>query len=410
MVNFVPFHELEPGVHALTDASSLASLASRASALTTKLDPRLAREILSDLDGFQLMPSLALLERWIVVEKIVVDAIALDSLNRNTSAVDTFRYEPSTLDAVLFPDTDWSQVRQDAFDEHVKRSIASAEWASGNGRDVVPVRQATDQLSLSYTIIPHHVFAKCMTLIGRTSKALQTSRPDVRWGSFGFGLDKKYGESLAKFYERASLLARSHLGVERTLVYYETAAAAGLPLILHPDRFAESTAIETACCDAYALVSETLRTAFEEPVRGELAALGQTHRITAPALVTKLVTIAGVDNLSILDAAKQVKASKHACAFRRWLAEIQIGITDGTLAGKLEALRMLTELKQTAQQWATHLDATVGVTHKRRELRLSWVPRIGGLLDLLDKRTFRDPILNRKGYLGFVSSWFETEK
>ena len=101
-----------------------------------------------------------------------------------------------------------------------------------------------------------------------------------------------------------------------------------------------------------------------------------------------------------------MKDAKNARAFRKWLADIQVHLAEGTTGGKIEALRILDELKRVASLWTTHLDPTVGVTHKRRELRLSWVPRIGGLLDLLDKPTIRDPILNRKGYLTFVSSWY----
>jgi len=77
-------------------------------------------------------------------------------------------------------------------------------------------------------------------------------------------------------------LARSNLGVERTLVYYETAAAAGIPLVLHPFRYEASKAIDAACCDAYLAVKEVLRTTFEGPIRSQLDSLGQTHTVAVP--------------------------------------------------------------------------------------------------------------------------------
>ena len=204
-------------------------------------------------------------------------------------------------------------------------------------------------------------------------------------------------------------MARSHVGVERTLVYYETAAAAGVPLILHPDRYDEAAAIDVACCDAYRSVKEVLRTAFEDPLRSQLDSLGQTHSVALPPLVSKLVEVAGKGGISIIEAAVQIKDSKDAREFRKWLAEIQMHLAQGTTGGKVEALRMLDELRRVASSWITYLDTSVGVTHKRRELQFSWVPRIGGLLGLLEKPTIRDPILNRKGYPTFVSSWFNSK-
>lgn len=172
-------------------------------------------------------------------------------------------------------------------------------------------------------------------------------------------------------------------------------------------RFATAKAIDAACCDAYGAVKEVLRTTFEDPIRRQLDSLGQTYSVTVPPLVSKLVEVAGRGGLSIIEAATQMKDAKNARAFRKWLADIQLHLGQGTTGGKTEALRMLDELKRVASLWTTHLDPKVGVTHKRRELQFSWVPRIGGLLDLLDKPTIRDPILNRKGYLTFVSSWVQ---
>lgn len=396
--SFISFHDLKPGVHALTDASSLRELKEHAGTLTAKLTPAIARTILNDLDGFGLEPSLSLLERWIVVDYIVADLIAVDSINDSTGGVRTFRYEPSELDRITLSNPELSRVQEEAFVDHIKRRLLD--------HDLAQFRDVTSALSLSFTLIPRNIFEKCMNILSRTSQAIKTTHPQVKWGSFGFGPDKVYGEFLADFYGHAMSLARSNLGVERTLVYYETAAAAGIPLVLHPFRYEASKAIDAACCDAYVAVKEVLRTTFEDPIRSQLDSLGQTHTVAVPPLVSKVVEVAGREGLSIIEAATQMKDAKNARAFRKWLADIQMHLAEGTTGGKLEALRMLDELKRVASLWTTHLDPTVGVTHKRRELRLSWVPRIGGLLDLLDKPTIRDPILNRKGYLTFVSSWF----
>lgn len=395
--SFVAFHDLKPGVHAITDASSVSELSRKASTLSTKLNPSLARTILNDLDGFGLEPSLSLLERWIIVDYLVADVIAVDSLNDSNGAVRSFRHEPSGFDRLTFSGAEMARHREEAFLDHLKRV-----WND----DLAPLMSVAAEISLSFTLIPPAIFVKCAHLLGRTSEAVQTAHPEVPWASFGFGVEKGYGELLVDFYGDASFLARSNFGVERTLFYYETAAAAGVPLVLHPARYVEAWAIDAACCDAYGSVKEVLRTAFEDPIRSQLDSLGQTHTVAVPPLVSKLIEIAGREGRSIIEAATEMKDSKNARAFRKWLAEIQMNLAQGTTGGKVEALRMLDELRRVASLWTTYLDTTVGVTHKRRELRFSWVPRIGGLLDLLDTPTVRDPILNRKGYLTFVSSWF----
>jgi hypothetical protein len=358
----------------------------------------MARTILNDLPGFGLEPALSLLERWVVVDYLVVDLIAVDSLNRSTGAVRTFRHEPDEIDILTHSRPELSRLREEAFLDHIKCRLLND--------DLAPLTTVAAGLSLSFTLIPPDVFERCMDLLGLTSRAIQTAHPEVTWARFGFGPEKEYGEILNKFYGNGAFLARSNFGVERTLVYYETAAAAGVPLILHPSRYKEARAIDAACCDAYVAVKEVLRTSFEDPIRSQIASLGQTHTIAVPPLVSKLIEVAGREGLSIIEAATQMKDAKNAREFRKWLADIQLHLAQGTLGGKVEALRMLDELRRVASLWTTYLDTTVGVTHKRRELQLSWVPRIGGLLSLLDKLTIRDPILNRKGYLTFVSSWF----
>ncbi len=396
--SFLPFQDLQPGTHALTDASSLNEIKSHVDMLTIKLNPSMARTILGDLDGFHLAPSLSLLERWIVVDHLVVDLIAVDSLGRSSGAVRSFCYEPDEVDLLTLNAQQLSRQREEAFIDHVKRV-----WNDGLG----PLMSVAADLSLSFTLIPPDIFERCLELLDRTSRAIKTAGPGVKWREFGLGLDVEYSRILGKFYGDAANLTYSCFDVERTLVYYETAAVAGVPLVLHPSRYEEARAIDKACCDAYAAVKELLRAAFEDPIRNQLDSLGLAHAVALPPLVSKMIEVAGKEGLSIIGAATQMKDAKDARAFRKWLADIQLHLAEGSTGGKIEALRMLDELRRVASLWTTYLDPTVGVTHKRRELRLSWVPRIGGLLDMLDKPTMRDPILNRKGYLTFISSWFQ---
>ncbi len=397
--SFIQFHDLKPGEHALTDASSLLELKEHAHILTDKLNPAMAGTILSDVEGFGLGPSLNLLERWIVFDQLAADLVAVDSVNLGRSAIKSFRYEPSEVDRITLNNEQLATLRDQAFRDYFKARLSSDELAD--------FANATAELSIAITIIPPEVFAKCVDLMARTTQAIKAACPTIRWGNFGFGVDKTYGELLADFYDYGWSLSRSHLGVERTLVYYETAAAAGVPLVLHPSRYDAAQAIDLACSDAYTAVREIVRSTFEEPIRNKLESLGQIHSLALPPLASKIIWSAAKEGISIIEAASRIKQSKNAQAFRKWLAEVQMNLAEGSMQRKLQALRVLEELKRVSSSWSTQLDTREGVSHKRRELRLSWVPRIGCLLDLLDKPTLRDPILNRKGYLTFISSWFD---
>jgi hypothetical protein len=200
--SLIPFHDLQPGIHALTDASSVSLLKSKAETLSTKLNPSLARIILNDPDGFGLEPALNLLERWIIVDHLVVDLIAVDSLNALKGAVRTFRHEPSERTLLTVSESDLARRREEAFLEHVKRV-----W----NEDLSTLMSIAAEISLSFTLIPPAVFERCMEVLGRTSQAIKSAHPEVTWAEFGFGVEKGYGEFLTDFYGAAAFLARSNL-------------------------------------------------------------------------------------------------------------------------------------------------------------------------------------------------------
>jgi len=125
--------------------SSLRELKEHAGTLTAKLTPSIARTILNDLYAFGLEPSLSLLERWIVVDNIVADLIAVDSINDSTGGVRTFRYEPSELDRITLSNPELSRVQEEAFVDHIKRRVLDDDLA------LAPFRDVTSALSLSFT-------------------------------------------------------------------------------------------------------------------------------------------------------------------------------------------------------------------------------------------------------------------
>src|SRR5258708_15519961 len=113
--SFIQFHDLKPGDHALTDASSLLEIKEHAQTLTDKVNPAMAATILSDVEGFGLGPSLNFLERWIVVERLAADLVAVDSVNLGRAAVKSFRYEPSEVDRITLSNEQLAALRDQAF-------------------------------------------------------------------------------------------------------------------------------------------------------------------------------------------------------------------------------------------------------------------------------------------------------
>lgn len=399
-MQFVEYSSLASGRYGLMDASSISALQRHSGTLTSKLNPESAREILSNPDEFGLSAPLLILERWIVLDHVCVDLVALDSL-KDGRAARSFKWEPPER-LRLDRDTDLPAIRKNVFLSHLRKELLEAPRDSQQRQ----LNSLSDELSVSATFVPAETVEMCLKSVNRTAHAIKEAHPEIAWGNFAFGVEKQYGEVLSEFYGRAAPLARSHLGVERTLFYYETAGMIGAPVLLHPDRSYEAQAINGACQDAFDVVKRVISRSFEEPVRSQLETLGLSHNIPLPPLAFRLVRLAGERSLSIVEAAKAIKESSEARAFRRWLSELQESLREGTMEAKLRGLRLLRELERVASSWTDELDLAHGVSYRRRRIELSKVPRIGAILMLLDGASIRDPILNQKGYLTFVSSWY----
>src|SRR5260370_10591478 len=337
---FIDFDKLASGRHGLMDASSIAALGKNADMLTQGLSAGAANEILRYPDEFDLRAPLSILERWIVVDNLAVDLVALDSL-QGGKAVGSFRWEPDEFLRLELA-VDLAMMNRNLFASHIRTELIEN---SADG----PLNQAklvAEKLSISATMIPFETVHKSMDLIGRTSRAIQDANPKITWNNFAFGLEKEYGEVLGRFYGHAAPLARSNLGVERTLFYYETAAAASVPLVLHPNRYEEVQPINHACQDAFGAVKKTICKNFEEQNHSRREIMGISYDVSLPALVIKMIHSAGETNASIVDATKELNDSLAARSFRKWLADIQANLMLGTTEGKLRALESIRVLSR----------------------------------------------------------------
>ncbi len=333
--------------------------------------------------------------------------IAIDSLHGG-NAVRSFHHDPPPIHR-LSSSFDADKDRQTALIAHLKKGLLDGSSDSPYGEFPAEIKQLLHIMPISLTLIPFDMAKKSMALLGRMGRVLEDTAPQIAWRKYGFGVDKLYGELLTKFYDAGAFLARSNFGVERTLFYYEAAAAAGIPVVLHPARNEEDMDIKRTCQDAYNVVKEKLRKSFEESINAELVTLGIESSITLPPLIAAMIRMASTNRMSIIEAARTIKESNEAQLFRKWLSEIQSNLIKGTLEGKMRVLKMLRELDKVVVAWKESLDLKAGVVYKKRRLRFAWIPRIGALLEMLDGMDIRDPILRRKGYLTFISSLYRDE-
>jgi hypothetical protein len=401
----VNFKALSSGGYCLIDASSLSALADGIGTLRARLNPALAREIVGGDDWAHLREALEIVERWVVSGDMVVDCVAMASLQDHHIGRSYFWPDDTGAIAMLRRVSVLDSSDDETLEARVLSSLTKPVDAL-NDKRLAALQQAGGELEIATTFIPAEEAISAAHAAGQTSEALREAHPEVKWGTFGFGHDKRYGEVLQDAYDDVYLLARSHLGIERTLYYYEVASAAHIPLALHPNRRVESDLIGKACIDAYASAKAVLARSFEEPVRKELELLGQQVSARIPGLVTRIVLDAGARGCSLLESARAIRSSEPAKAFRSWLSEIQHGLAGG-LPGQLEALGKLRKLNDVGVSWANELNVGSEVTYRRRRLNLSWLPRVGALLSALDSPSVRDPILWRKGYLMFMASWYE---
>ncbi|MGH9423867.1 MAG: hypothetical protein ACRD3J_28080, partial [Thermoanaerobaculia bacterium] len=302
-----------------------------------------------------------------MTDDLIVDAVALDSIQREPS-LRTYDWSPDEL--LQLTPREIQRAREDALVSHIEETLLQPDPADSH---LGAIQRICGELDVALTVIPFAVVNKISKYLARTAAAIREASPQVQWNDYGFGLDKRYSEVLVHLYGRSAYLGRSNFGVERTLFYYEVAASAQVPLMLHPGRRAEALAIANACQDAYAAVRSSVARAFEEPIRQSLSEHGLAWDLSLPPLAEVIVRSAGEQKVSILAVAKQLKASKAAIAFREWLSDLQTDLASNTAAGNLRALKSLAELEKVAASWLTELDIHEQVTHKKRRLELSWV-------------------------------------
>lgn len=221
--------------------------------------------------------------------------------------------------------------------------------------------------------------------------------------------DERYLDRLQAF--DPTQFAYSNESAARALLYLELSHRANVPLVLHPRKRAWFKVISQALeQDALALVHKLVDGAAKAMVSDQLTEFLVSSTVMLPPLAEYLLRIAEQRRVSIAAAIEDVRASPEARSFRDWLWQIQKQLIEGDRPNLIAAARMLREVEEVTKEWTKSLDVRCGVKYERRQFSLESIPVIGPVFKLADRRTIaiKDPILNRKRYLVFISDWYST--
>ncbi|MBF0456406.1 MAG: hypothetical protein HQK99_00735 [Nitrospirae bacterium] len=395
----IPFQEIVSNYGgALIDISSLSEMSKHGSSIVSNLNNGLMQLFLSEAqsDKYGLPTIPPILERFIVHDFLVCDIVALDSIQGMAIAVKYRREKPKER----FNKKDYNSL------SGYSNLLLNRE-ESKNSKNVNFIIELANKLPLKFTYIPNELYNYCDKLIRNTSNSIKNIDVNTPWNNYGFGGEKSYQDNRSNFLDCDNHICRSNLGVERTIFYYEIAAAARVPIVLHPARNVEMMNINRAIIDAYKTIKQRLKEKFENPINHLFSNINIDISLQYPALSMYMLKLSAKRGQSLLQTVLEIRETKEAKAFRNWLKNIQYGLVDDSYKEKFNALKLLNEIDKITKVWIDELNTSAGISYKPRSITLSKLPRIGLISSLLDDISFPDPILvNTKSYLTFISQWY----
>jgi len=403
----IPFEDINKNDCAFVDASSLAALSKVSTTLRSPLNASSAKMLIEDaqgIDEYGLKNILPTLEYFVIQDFLVADFSAIDSiqtygkivrgaLNRIMENVDIWD--------IKFGDAEFDKDKElfNYFSQHILNEQKHDDIEKRKLLEICKI------FPLRVTHIPVELSKKLIPPIYQFSCILKTLAPTIPWGQYGFGEDKGYHDTRDGFDE--SGFSHSHLGVERTLFYYEVSRSTGKPIVYHPNRNITVANINGTLIDAFRLVKKQLKNGFEIPVEIQASDIGVKLEIKQPALAMYIIRQAGKRGVSIAESLCDIRESKLASSFRKWLSQVHNGLIDDAISENMNALKMIKELEKTTDKWVKELDVESGVAFKRRKINISKLPKVGALLSVLGEISIKDPILNPKSYFTFITNWYK---
>lgn len=416
---YVPFTELALRLAVLTDAHSLMTLAENWDFLSCPLSAgseHTYSAILRDPDFKYQRTALTLLERVVVHDLIVADAVSICSLERG---IHIPAWDPSAMEDLAisrFQGADQDRLIEALDSRHLRTWFATqleSATTSANPGLFQHFAKLAPSLPVGWTTTPkktHESAAlEARTMMAAFRRTLEvtekgTSNTVAEINRLGFGFEKVLWDIWGQIAD-CSGLNRSQFGPERTLYYFALSASARVPVVVHPDRYPEFSMITSGFTDAYRTVVPRITGALGGGGK-ETKKMGDMSFVLPP-LAAHILRTACRQSRSCIDVATELRSTRNAEGFRRWLRELQSLVLDGSPAAIAQSERMIRDVEKVVTSWKTELDFDVNVRYLQRRINISQIPPIAWAASALDGVTIQDPILNPKPHLLFISQWFK---
>jgi hypothetical protein len=219
-------------------------------------------------------------------------------------------------------------------------------------------------------------------------------------------LESKYSREVIG-YDLGSFSHMSGPFPQRAVLYLELSARGGVPIFLSPDKDPFLVHYQKKLpVDALETVEKIVDTQFQETLKDLFL---PSEGIPIPPLAEHIVRQAHRKNISLLTSMLEIRETKEAKIFRRWLGEIQQNLVSAERPKLIDAAKALHELKGVAQAWFSNFDLGYMTQHKHTKFIPKALPVIGDVFEATGhgEITIKDPLVKRPLYLTFISKWYE---
>lgn len=338
---------------AIADVTSIRDLVDNLDFLTARVTDRTKRAMQQRLnENISTQNAMAIIERLIAYESIVVDAIGAESIQ-----ITDVPAELPYLDLISIPD-------------NVYNDAANVV----HGLETEAIYRRIQKNASQFNLVSPY---------------------------------ESYYDQLERRGILVSTIADTGATLPRVLFYMVLSNFCNAPLFLNPNKDRYLSYISDQC------VRDMLKVIEDETDRlliGDANDISKSG-ISLPPLAEYVFQTAAEKGTSISASMMDIRESKDARSFRSWLHSIQLCLNDGSRQGLHEGTKQLTDLRNTVENWARHMDIGLDVTHKYTAFG------VGICTDVIKKITaielkipdisfkVKDPILNPKRHFKFIASW-----
>lgn len=344
---------------AIVDITSIMHLSSYTDHFFTAItEPFLHEHLLNESKNPYFRAALATLERMIVYDFVVIDAVAL---SRNVTGGSLHLDIPSAL----------------------------------------PLRSTKPNKEVYTNILERMDLRPAITR--EINRLFDKENKDWYDGNY-----KAYFDELHKIDPSlVNVMANTGNSIERVLFYLEFSREARVPVMMSPDKDAFIERYEEQLVqEVFGFMQKHLTESFET-AKG----LFKAHEYWLPPLSEYMINYAFNKKTSVFNSYYEIKNAPSAREFKKWLREIQNDLLTGTRTNWVRANRNISEFRKAIARWVAEFDTKYGGHYTRlrgkAKFTLKILPSIFPVSASLEieKPFKKNYILHKNMYLTFISDW-----